>query len=76
MYLVARLRYGGFSLLDTQFVTEHLKRFGAIEVSRKSFHEMLGKALQRPADFWLLPREATAADIVRYAGGDLDDFDD
>src|SRR5208282_1623736 len=29
IYLVARLRYGGFSLLDTQFVTEHLRQFGA-----------------------------------------------
>ena len=34
VYLVARLRYGGFTLLDTQFVTGHLSRFGAIEVSR------------------------------------------
>jgi leucyl/phenylalanyl-tRNA--protein transferase len=76
MYLVARLRFGGFLLLDTQFVTEHLKRFGAIEISRKSFHELLGKALQRQGDFWLLPRDAAAADIVRFAGGDADDFGD
>ena len=35
VYLVARLKYGGFTLLDTQFVTGHLARFGAIEVSRR-----------------------------------------
>ncbi|HEV3242560.1 MAG TPA: leucyl/phenylalanyl-tRNA--protein transferase, partial [Methyloceanibacter sp.] len=34
VYLVARLKFGGFELLDTQFVTSHLARFGAIEVER------------------------------------------
>src|SRR6476646_2260514 len=37
IYLVARLKYGGFQLLDTQFVTNHLASFGAIEVSRAEF---------------------------------------
>ena len=37
VYLIARLKYGGFTLLDTQFVTGHLSRFGAIEVSREEF---------------------------------------
>src|SRR5512143_3177261 len=45
VYLVARLRYGGFELLDTQFVTEHLARFGAIEVSRQEFQRCLEAAL-------------------------------
>ncbi|MGB1088288.1 MAG: leucyl/phenylalanyl-tRNA--protein transferase, partial [Alphaproteobacteria bacterium] len=36
-YLVARLRVGGFTLLDTQFVTEHLARFGTIEISRSAY---------------------------------------
>src|SRR5262249_42950601 len=44
-YLCARLRYGGFSLLDTQFVTEHLRQFGAIEIDRGEFHARLEKAL-------------------------------
>jgi leucyl/phenylalanyl-tRNA---protein transferase len=45
VYLVARLRYGGFTLLDTQFVTSHLARFGAIEVSRDEFQRFLDAAL-------------------------------
>jgi leucyl/phenylalanyl-tRNA---protein transferase len=45
IYLVARLKYGGFTLLDTQFVTGHLARFGAIEVSRDEFQRSLEAAL-------------------------------
>jgi leucyl/phenylalanyl-tRNA--protein transferase len=45
VYLVARLKYGGFELLDTQFVTEHLARFGVIEVSRAEFQRSLEGAL-------------------------------
>jgi leucyl/phenylalanyl-tRNA--protein transferase len=45
VYLVARLKYGGFTLLDTQFVTGHLARFGAIEVSRDEFQRLLEGAL-------------------------------
>jgi leucyl/phenylalanyl-tRNA---protein transferase len=45
IYLVARLKYGGFTLLDTQFVTGHLARFGAIEVSRPEFQRYLEAAL-------------------------------
>jgi len=45
VYLVARLKYGGFTLLDTQFVTGHLARFGAIEVSREEFQRFLEGAL-------------------------------
>jgi leucyl/phenylalanyl-tRNA--protein transferase len=45
VYLVARLKYGGFTLLDTQFVTGHLSRFGAIEVSRDEFQRFLEAAL-------------------------------
>jgi leucyl/phenylalanyl-tRNA---protein transferase len=45
VYLVARLKYGGFTLLDTQFVTGHLARFGAVEVSREEFQRFLEAAL-------------------------------
>jgi leucyl/phenylalanyl-tRNA--protein transferase len=45
VYLIARLKYGGFTLLDTQFVTGHLARFGAIEVSRDNFQRLLETAL-------------------------------
>jgi leucyl/phenylalanyl-tRNA---protein transferase len=45
VYLIARLKHGGFTLLDTQFVTGHLARFGAVEVSRQEFQGLLEEAL-------------------------------
>jgi leucyl/phenylalanyl-tRNA---protein transferase len=56
--LVARLRAGGFRLLDTQFVTDHLARLGAVEISRQAYHARLTEAVNRPADFHALPRDA------------------
>ena len=50
-HLVARLRLGGFRLLDTQFVTEHLQRFGAIEISRARYRRLLAEALEAEAYF-------------------------
>ena len=50
-HLVARLIHGGYRLLDTQFVTEHLQRFGAIEISRARYRHLLAKALKTPAYF-------------------------
>ncbi len=55
VYLVARLRVGGFTLLDTQFVTEHLERMGAVEISGAEYHRRLEAALGCPADFWRQP---------------------
>jgi leucyl/phenylalanyl-tRNA---protein transferase len=51
VHLVARLKAGGFRLLDTQFVTDHLKTFGAIEVPRRQYHKLLEAALAGEADF-------------------------
>lgn len=48
VHLVNRLRERGFVLLDTQFTTEHLKRFGAIDVPRDDYSEMLAEALEGP----------------------------
>lgn len=50
-HLVERLREKGFALLDTQFTTEHLKRFGAIDVPRRKYEAMLEKALEGEAEF-------------------------
>jgi leucyl/phenylalanyl-tRNA---protein transferase len=49
--LVARLRPGGFVLLDTQFLTEHLQRFGAVEISRAEYLARLRQALPAAAKF-------------------------
>ncbi len=51
VHLVARLRLGGFTLLDTQFVTTHLAQFGAREVPRAHYRAMLAAALARPGRF-------------------------
>jgi leucyl/phenylalanyl-tRNA---protein transferase len=51
VHLVARLKAGGFKLLDTQFVTDHLRTFGAIEVPRRQYHKLLEGALTGEGDF-------------------------
>ena len=51
VHLVARLVAGGYRLLDTQFITDHLAQFGAIEVPRRSYRRMLTAALGVRADF-------------------------
>lgn len=50
-YLVDRLRAGGFTLMDTQFLTAHLARLGAIELSRSAYRRKLAVALSGQADF-------------------------
>ncbi len=60
IYLCARLIQGRFSLLDTQFVTEHLKQFGTMEIERAEFHTLLENALAHEADFHALPTDASA----------------
>jgi leucyl/phenylalanyl-tRNA--protein transferase len=50
-HLVARLKAGGFRLLDTQFWTPHLARFGAVEVRRSRYLSLLGEALAEGADW-------------------------
>ena len=52
VYLVMRLRIGGYRLLDTQFVTNHLKQFGAIEISRQDYHGLLAEALSHKGIFY------------------------
>src|SRR5271169_3953134 len=65
IYLVARLRFGGFCLLDTQFVTDHLRQFGAQEISRAAFHRRLEQALQGLGEFGRLPAGASASGILQ-----------
>jgi len=51
VHLVARLVAGGYTLLDTQFVTTHLAQFGAMEVPRRDYRLLLGRALRQRASF-------------------------
>ncbi|HVP83228.1 MAG TPA: leucyl/phenylalanyl-tRNA--protein transferase [Rhizomicrobium sp.] len=52
VHLVARLRRGGFSLLDTQFLTAHLARFGTVEIPRDDYHALLARAISHEAEFY------------------------
>jgi leucyl/phenylalanyl-tRNA--protein transferase len=68
VHLVARLKAGGFELLDTQFVTDHLKTFGAVEVPRRQYHRLLEAALVGEGNFTALPRDHITGDAaLRYA---------
>jgi leucyl/phenylalanyl-tRNA--protein transferase len=58
--LVARLRIGGFLLLDCQFLTAHLMQFGATEISRGAYHRRLARALAASAYFPTEPLEGAA----------------
>jgi leucyl/phenylalanyl-tRNA--protein transferase len=51
VHLVARLQTGGYRLLDTQFLTPHLARFGGIEVTRAHYRRLLADALAYRASF-------------------------
>ena len=57
VHLVARLRRGGFKLLDTQFLTGHLAQFGAIEIERDDYLKLLDQALAGEADFHSFPQD-------------------
>jgi leucyl/phenylalanyl-tRNA--protein transferase len=66
VHLVGRLRAGGFRLLDTQFVTEHLAQFGALEVPRRDYKTMLRASIDRPADWYVWPRsrQVSGAEVL------------
>jgi len=65
VHLVARLRVGGFRLLDTQFITPHLARFGAYEVPKADYHRLLDAAVAETADFYRFAGGATSEDVLQ-----------
>ena len=71
VHLVARLRIGGFRLLDTQFVTAHLAQFGAAELPRDEYKARLAAALEAPAR-WIAELTGSALEAqVRQSTGRL-----
>ena len=62
VHLAARLRLGGYRLLDTQFLTPHLARFGGIEISRARYHRLLADALAYRASFPVALPDAARGD--------------
>lgn len=70
-HLVARLRLGGFSLLDTQWVTSHLAQFGAVEIPRRDYRRRLEIAISQRAVFDPTPApELLRAEFIRMAKGE------
>ncbi|MBL8660491.1 MAG: leucyl/phenylalanyl-tRNA--protein transferase [Rhodospirillales bacterium] len=68
VHLVALLRRGGFALFDTQFVTDHLRQFGAVEIPSQVYLQQLDDALSQPATFYCgLSADDLWADAVALA---------
>ena len=70
VHLVARLRLGGFTLLDTQFVTHHLAQFGTEEVPRDLYRAQLTAAVDLPAEWPLHPEGNALRDAIEELGKD------
>jgi len=68
VHLVARLTHGGYSLLDTQFVTRHLGRFGAIEIPRDDYRQRLNAALAKPATFYGVVPDSVVLELLGAEG--------
>jgi leucyl/phenylalanyl-tRNA--protein transferase len=71
VHLVARLKLGGFRLLDSQFVTPHLASLGCVEISRARYRTMLAQAIDAPANFvaWAPQAPMRGAEALALALG-------
>ncbi len=67
VHLVARLKVGGFRLLDAQFLTEHLRQFGAVAISRDDYRPMLEAALRGAGDFMRFGADKEPAAVLKAA---------
>ncbi len=67
VHLVARLNAGGFRLLDTQFVTDHLKSFGCLEIPRDNYRKLLDEALAAQASFTAFHDDDNPDVVLRFA---------
>ena len=65
VHLIARLRLASFRLLDTQFITEHLRQFGAVEISRADYHSRLTRALSEYSDFSLSGKSLSSSTVLQ-----------
>ena len=64
VHLVARLKAGGFTLLDCQFQTDHLRQFGVVEMPKAEYLEKLAAAIDLKTDFYDLPRTASGQMVM------------
>ena len=70
VHLVARLKVGRYHLLDTQFLTEHLAQFGAVDIPRADYRRRLQTAMEREADFYRFPAYADGESALQALGLD------
>ncbi len=68
VHLVARLNAGGFQLLDTQFLTDHLASLGGVEIPREEYLARLDRALRTRADFHAFREDDDPLEVLRLAG--------
>ncbi len=69
VHLVARLKAGGYRLLDAQFITDHLTQFGAEEIPRAAYHRQLAATLSIEADFSRLPIDSLPEVVLKAVAG-------
>ena len=67
VHLVARLRVGGFRLLDAQFTTPHLETLGARTISRADYHALLERAIEDDAEFFKFREDRDPEAVLRLA---------
>ncbi|TGY89837.1 leucyl/phenylalanyl-tRNA--protein transferase [Marinicauda algicola] len=65
VHLVARLKAGGYRLLDAQFTTAHLERFGAEAIGRDAYLDRLDRAVETDADFFALPEGLSGDQLLQ-----------
>ncbi|MEL7486629.1 MAG: leucyl/phenylalanyl-tRNA--protein transferase [Pseudomonadota bacterium] len=65
LHLIARLKQGGFQLLDTQFYTKHLAQFGVAEIPDAEYQKLLARALNAPANFYSSSVDSSIAAVAQ-----------
>lgn len=73
VHLIARLKAGGFELLDTQFITQHLASLGAVEIPREAYLVKLETALTLQANFYIWPKKCVISGAEALSTLALDD---
>jgi leucyl/phenylalanyl-tRNA--protein transferase len=67
VHLVARLNYGGFKLLDAQFLNPHLERLGAVTMPKAAYRKLMEPLLEREADFFAFTQDADPDTVLHWA---------
>ena len=67
VHLVARLNFGGFKLLDAQFVNDHLKQFGCYKIPKKEYRPILDVATETDADFFAFKNDKNIEQVLKLS---------